>query len=130
MYQGLIKVLRKDKNGVVKSKWVRPEGIKPPSGANSYRRKYVNSIRLKIIDLLGRKCGKCGYDSDVRALQIDHINGDGGLDRKGPNKTKTGGSYYHLILKNIESDRYQVLCANCNMIKRSENQECPRKGIE
>lgn len=41
--------------------------------------------------------------------------------------TKKGCSLYLHMLKNIDSGKYQVLCANCNMIKRAENQECPRK---
>lgn len=123
----LIRVLRPYKGGSTRWKWVRPEGQKPPSQKNSHRRKYVGALRPRCIELLGGRCVVCGYDTDIRALQIDHVNSDGSSDRKGPEK-KSGGSYYHYILKNIASGRYQVLCANCNAIKRIEAQECPRKG--
>lgn len=72
--------------------------------------------------MLGGVCVRCGY-SDTRALQVDHINADAKEDR-----LKKGTSYYYNIQKNILSGRYQVLCANCNVIKRFENQECPLRG--
>lgn len=122
MYQRLIRVKRPYKGGKSRWKWVRPKGVKPPSANNVHRRKYVNAVRLKIINLLGGKCVGCGYKKDVRALQIDHINSDGKIDR-----IYTGGSYYHNIMNKLKSGRYQILCANCNAIKRIEERECPRK---
>lgn len=46
-------------------------------------------------------------------LQIDHINGDGV-------RYKDGGFYIFRILQEIKkgSREYQLLCANCNWIKR------------
>ena len=58
--------------------------------------------------VLGRKCVRCGFD-DIRALQIDHINNDGYKE----NRVKM----YHKILRG-DTEGYQVLCANCNWIKR------------
>ncbi len=81
------------------------------------RAKRVREIRLSIIEKLGNKCAKCGF-SDIRALQIDHIKGDGAKERK-----EAGGSvgiYYRIIKlsdKQMKS-KYQILCANCNWIKR------------
>lgn len=121
---GLVRALRPYGTRGERWKWVRPEGTKPPSQANSHRRAYVGALRPKCIALLGGRCISCGYDTDIRALQIDHINSDGSIDRK----TKKGGSYYHHILNTIGSGRYQVLCANCNAIKRAEMEECPRKA--
>ena len=115
--------LRPDKRGTPRWKWVRPQGVVPPSQELAHRRAYVAYVRNRCLDILGAQCARCGYDASRHALQIDHRFGDGSVDRVG----KTGGSYYHHVLKNIESGRYQVLCANCNMIKRAEHQECPRK---
>ena len=61
-------------SGKLRPKWVRPPGAIPPSQELSHRRAYVASLRKKIIDALGGCCARCGY-SDIRALQIDHING-------------------------------------------------------
>ncbi len=74
----LVAVKRQDKNGKVVTKWVRPEGVKPPSYSNTHRRKHFQKIRLKALALFGDKCIRCGY-SDSRALQIDHIKGGRGL---------------------------------------------------
>lgn len=75
-------------------------------------------IRDRVLDLLGRECVKCGYCENVHALQIDHINGGGNVDR-----LDAGSSYkvYQRVLDNPE--KYQTLCANCNIIKKIENKE-------
>lgn len=74
-----------------------------------------------IFGALGCMCNKCGF-SDMRALQIDHINGDGAKHRA---ETGAANSYYASILKSILAGekKYQILCANCNWIKKEENNE-------
>jgi len=70
--------------------------------------------------MLGRKCCRCGY-TDIRALQIDHVNGD----RK-REKYKSGTRSYMIHVRNKikqGSKDYQILCANCNFIKRHEQKE-------
>lgn len=74
--------------------------------------------KLRVFEKLGGKCVKCGI-SDHRVLQIDHINGGGCRERK---KYKGRPSYYKMIY-NDNSGKYQLLCANCNWIKRIENGE-------
>ncbi len=85
----------------------------------AYNRKYVSDSRLVLLKHLGDKCVRCGF-SDPRALQIDHINGGGRNER-----TKLGGIYYKKVLESIinKEGKYQLLCANCNFIKRYENNE-------
>ncbi|MCK9370314.1 helix-turn-helix domain-containing protein [Candidatus Dojkabacteria bacterium] len=73
--------------------------------------------RKVLIEELGGKCNRCGF-SDLRALQIDHINGGG---------SKEITKYYKKMIKEAPG-KYQILCANCNWIKRVENNEVrPRK---
>ncbi|MEK7178047.1 MAG: hypothetical protein AAB721_00070, partial [Patescibacteria group bacterium] len=60
--------------------------------------------------------------SDYRALQIDHILGNGSKERKKNNTTKI----YHKIV-NKQTKGYQLLCANCNWIKRYTNKEYRKK---
>ena len=75
-------------------------------------------------------CKKCGF-SDSRALQIDHIKGDGAREcgqnrRKGVNGLGYQEKFWKHILflsKEEARERYQILCANCNQIKRIENGE-------
>lgn len=79
-------------------------------------------LRSKAIFSLGGVCAKCGF-SDIRALQIDHVNGGG-------KKEHDSLGRYEMYKKAIEQSilpkglrQYQVLCANCNWIKRYENKE-------
>lgn len=79
--------------------------------------------RKQIFRLLGgEQCSKCGFD-DYRALQIDHKNG-GGLKEFRENPTLLKAKKYLEHIQIHQSD-YQVLCANCNWIKRFENSEVP-----
>ena len=85
-------------------------------------KRWVKALRLRVLKKFGGKCVRCGI-SDFRVLQIDHIFGRGGVDRK----KWTCIAFYRWILntpKAIEElEKYQLLCANCNWIKKYENQE-------
>ena len=88
-------------------------------------RKYQNKKRLEILEFIGNtKCKKCGFD-DWRALQIDHVNGNGKQESK---IMKQYYAYFRHIKENIQN--YQILCANCNWIKRYENKEHYQKYIK
>jgi hypothetical protein len=85
-------------------------------------REYLRRLRAKVLQVLGSRCVYCGF-SDPRALQIDHIRGGGAKERRTLNKGKWGnpGGVWRLILKMSKEERllkYQLLCANCNWIKR------------
>lgn len=85
---------------------------------NDRRLRYLR--RQEIILFLGNKCVKCGF-MDWRALQIDHILGGGTKETHGWSQSK----FFDDVRSNRE--KYQLLCANCNSIKRIENGELPRK---
>ena len=83
--------------------------------ARKYRKKTYWDLKEKILNKYGSKCIQCGFD-DLRALQIDHVNGDGKDERK-----YHGSSFYlKMILKDM-TGKYQILCANCNIIKSYKN---------
>ena len=86
-----------------------------------YGRNYYNNNRNSLMELLGNKCVKCGF-SDIRALQIDHKIGSCIKDRI---KFKNDNLAHIYYLKNpiFALNNLQILCANCNWIKRSENNE-------
>lgn len=86
-----------------------------------YQKLYLRKIRVSVIEKMGGKCVKCGFDN-IHALQIDHINGDGSKERK---ERKYKGNFHKHVLKSIlnKENRYQLLCANCNWIKKFENNE-------
>jgi hypothetical protein len=78
--------------------------------------------RTNLIERLGGCCTRCGF-SDERALQIDHINGGGCIELSNGLNHSTA-EYYNKVIEN--PDLYQLLCANCNWIKRFENGEDAR----
>jgi hypothetical protein len=91
--------------------------------------KYSSDRRIKIktevLTYYGNgkcACVKCGFD-DIRALSIDHINGNGSEHRK-ENRYVRGNHVYEWLKQNKFPDGYQTLCMNCNFIKRIENNEC------
>jgi hypothetical protein len=85
------------------------------------QRNYARTLHREVLQLLGGKCARCGF-SDPRALQIDHVNGDGCTD----GRTRQNKEFLRRwIRRHPEEARrfYQVLCANCNWIKRDEEGE-------
>src|SRR3990167_2323101 len=78
-----------------------------------------HALKRKAFDILGNKCVRCGFD-DMRALQIDHINGGGGR-RKRLFGEITMTNYRKIVAG--DSRTFQLLWANCNYIKRVENGE-------
>ena len=96
----------------------------------------INLLRKKVVLKLGTRCANpnClvpGGCTDVRALQIDHVNNDGAEERKkyGDARGPRGGqkplsrskmaAIYQLALEDTNG-RYQLLCANCNVVKEHE----------
>jgi hypothetical protein len=102
------------------------------------RKKRINStvdarknFRVKLIILLGNHCinpyniDHSGFEADIdymHCLQIDHVNGNGCQDRK---ETKDSYMMYRRMYKEVEtgSKEYQLLCSNCNWLKRHKNEE-------
>jgi len=87
-----------------------------------WKRTHILEVRQRILNVYGRQCSNCGYKKDERALQLDHI--DGQPERF---KERSGYTLYSAILSGkIPETCFQILCANCNFIKRlitpSENQ--------
>lgn len=99
---------------------------------NKYIRKYRKrkwmKIKTEIFYLLDNKCANPfnlphpDWCNDPRCLQIDHVHGGGTKEIK---EYGRGLDYIKKVLKEIKdgSKDYQILCANCNWIKRYENNE-------
>jgi len=81
--------------------------------------KYVQNRRLKfkqeIVDMLGGKCTKCGYNKCLRAMQFHHpdANKDGAvsalISKKGFIKAKE------------EAKKCELLCANCHIEEHAKS---------
>jgi len=93
--------------------WNRKHGPE----AKQTRRDRYHILRKAAFDILGGyKCNSCGFD-DPRALQLDHINNDGHEKRK--SCRESGETLYNRIIE-TKGKGFQVLCANCNWIKKAE----------
>jgi hypothetical protein len=91
-----------------------------------YSKNYARELRLKAVAKLGGKCSnpEChtpGGETDWRCLQIDHING-GGTKELREIKSR---AVYRRVIQGYPG--YQLLCSNCNWIKRYEKHEYPGK---
>ncbi len=91
------------------------------TGRNEERRIVDKALRGSIkVSLLSHYsngsmvCAKCGF-SDMKALSIDHINGGGNKHRK---ETGEGINFYRWLRRSNYPEGYQVLCMNCQFIKR------------
>lgn len=69
-------------------------------------------------------CVLCGFNKHVSALSIDHIDGNGNKMRKA---IKGHQRIYYWLKNNGFPKGFQVLCMNCQFIKRYENKECYKK---
>lgn len=77
-------------------------------------REYYRNIKIAVIELLGGRCVECG-NTDVRVLQLDHVNDDGYLDRP---KFGAGVVLARAILSGKRSvEGLQILCGNCHHLK-------------
>ena len=85
------------------------------------RERWVKYRREMYEKLGGKKCVHCGF-SDERALAIDHVFDDGFKERK---KLKSISQMRRAVL--LKPERYQVLCYNCNQIKRYEKESVAKK---
>lgn len=88
---------------------------------DNYHRLYDRMRRHDIIKFLGGVCVRCGF-SDYRALQIDHKHGGGIHEHRALHRS----AFYKRVREHPED--YQILCANCNWIKRWEENETSIKN--
>jgi hypothetical protein len=99
---------------------------------NIIQKRIRDRVRKEILELLGSKCSNpynlkhLDWCNDLSILQIDHINGCGAIQRR-----KECGSYYLIVLDKIKngSKDYQLLCPNCNWLKKIKNNEIGKKKV-
>ena len=82
-----------------------------------YQNEKTRALRAVVLSHYGNCCGFCG-ESIVEFLTIDHVNDDGCLHRtRAGNRVRNCGLYREIIESGF-SDRFQVLCFNCNCSKQ------------
>ena len=87
-----------------------------PERVRQNKRLAWNRMRRAVLKALGNKCKRCGF-KDWRALQIDHKRGGGVAEFRAIGVVNS----WRKAVKNPRD--YQVLCANCNWIKRYQRGE-------
>lgn len=83
-------------------------------------KKYYDKLRNAVLSSLGGVCVRCSF-SDARALQIDHVHGGGRKELSSIART----AYWRMVLASVAvgEGKYQLLCANCNWIKKEEDRQ-------
>lgn len=91
---------------------------------NQAKSEYRFRLKLEAIDHYSngtRSCARCGFASDVDALQLDHIEDNGAAHRKelgiAGRGIGAGTTMYERLRALGWMPGLQVLCANCNTIK-------------
>ena len=89
---------------------------------NKKTREARSLLRLEILNHYSNEslvCCRCGY-GDVRALDLDHKENNGGDHRKAIGRRGATYDIYAQLKRDGFPDGYQVLCRNCNWIKEME----------
>lgn len=100
------------------AEWYQKNKDKQRDYQREWSKDKLGDIKEKIFDKLGHYCSRCGFE-DKRALCIDHVNGGGYKELR---SGLSVFSYYKKVLSDTDNT-YQILCHNCNWIKRHENNE-------
>jgi hypothetical protein len=85
---------------------------------------YRDEFKEKIINYYGKVCRCCG-ESNIKFLEIDHIDG-GGNQHQQQLKSK-GTTFYRWLWKNKPEKGFQVLCSNCNRGRYRNGGICPHQ---
>lgn len=97
-----------------------------PRAMHDWRQRYKRDVMAYYCK--GKpQCMQCGFD-DLRALCIDHIANNGAEHRQSltgqtGRRAAMGSTIYLWLKRQNYPDGFQVLCANCNMIKETEYRE-------
>lgn len=90
---------------------------------NAWRKARRIEMRKKIVAGYGGKCVCCG-ESEWKFLTLDHPKGDGQVDRA-KYRNSIDQIYGYVIRLNFPPD-YQLLCMNCNWVRRYD--VCPHQS--
>ena len=85
------------------------------------------SLKIEMLAKYNNKCNHCG-DGRLPVLTVDHVNGDGAMHRK---KVRCGITFLREVIFDT-SGRFQLLCMNCQWMKRhalNENKK-PRQLLD
>lgn len=90
---------------------------------------YTLKLKVETFNAYGGCVCNCCGETELKFLSLDHVFNDGYKDN---NKVtgRCGGTSTYVMLKKKgypDSDRFQVLCMNCNFGKKLNKGVCPHK---
>jgi hypothetical protein len=83
---------------------------------NARGKAYRAEGRKKAIEALGGMCKCCG-ETTLEFLALDHIHGGGTKERREIANNTSSAMYRRVAEQGYPTDRYQILCHNCNSAK-------------
>ena len=93
------------------------------------KRKLIFHYSNGLMCCMNHHCEVPNGAKDIRVLTLDHINGGGKKQER--ELRRKGINFYDWLIKNNFPEemkgQLQVLCHNCQEIKRQENKECPHR---
>jgi hypothetical protein len=126
-----------DANREKRAKWNKDWIEKNRDRYNNAKAEYRFKLKVDVISQYtdGKMCCQiCGYDKDIDALCLDHINDDGAEHRKQLGISSRGNSNGTTIYERIKAngliDGLQVLCFNCNTIKELQRKRGNKTSAE
>lgn len=84
-----------------------------------YQKNRRNRIRAEFFAVYGDTCSICGF-SNQAALTLDHVNGDGCVERADPG-LRGSLAVYAKAIRDADPTRYRTLCCNCQSIEKFKN---------
>jgi hypothetical protein len=98
-----------------KRKAMRKYRAEKPEHYREQSRLAKKRLKDKVFETFCAVCINCGFD-DKRALTLDHVLNNGAEERKAIGER----GVYRRALESKYRNEYQVLCMNCQFIKRVE----------
>lgn len=93
---------------------------------------YQFNLKMKVIEGYGGTCqcpsGMC-FETNPGMLTVDHIYNDGRLDRGAGNRGGNAPFYKRLLDHNFPTDKYRLLCWNCNLGRARWEGICPHEQL-
>lgn len=123
-FQNSEKRALRQQHGLCKSCGLPTNGTSQCPSCLSQISQRTRAVRAEVIKAYGGKCECCG-ETEQRFLQIDHSKNDGGSDRK--IGLGTGRLYRWLKANHYPTDRFRLLCANCNLGRYLNGGVCPHQ---
>jgi len=81
-------------------------------------RTFGQAWKNRALMFMGGRCEHCG-NNDSRVLQFDHVKGGGRTELLSGSRNSTQRA--RAVFR--QPSKYQLLCANCNWIKKFERNE-------